>query len=73
MLGYLLSGLFGIACCILGLLSAPFTLMSLNIFAGFAAEAYEISGIGKFRNKAKQSVKSLIFVFFFVGYLRKMR
>lgn len=46
MLGYLLSGLFGIACAIIGLICAPFSLMSVNIFAGFTAEAFEISGVG---------------------------
>ncbi|KAL4465975.1 hypothetical protein ABPG74_004212 [Tetrahymena malaccensis] len=46
MLGYLLCGMFGVACAICGLICAPFSLMSVNIFSGFTAEAFEISGVG---------------------------
>lgn len=41
-----MAGLFGIACSIMGLLCAPFCLMSVNIFSGFTAEAFEIAGVG---------------------------
>jgi hypothetical protein len=43
LLGYILAGFFGIACCAMGFLSGPFSLISINIFASITAESFKIS------------------------------
>ncbi|KAL4494121.1 hypothetical protein ABPG72_016077 [Tetrahymena utriculariae] len=73
MLGYLLCGMFGVACAICGLICSPFSLMSVNIFSGFTAEAFEISGVGKKFKFQKTFVYIKHFLIFQTGYLKSMR
>ena len=56
LLGYILAGFFGIACCAMGFLSGPFSLVTVNCFACFSAEAVKMSSLGCIFNDAKETL-----------------
>ncbi|EGR27842.1 proton-pumping vacuolar pyrophosphatase, putative [Ichthyophthirius multifiliis] len=59
LIGYLLAGFFGIACCAMGLITGPFCLISINIFAGFTSEAFAMSAVGCVFNEVRNKVYQL--------------
>jgi len=56
MIGYLLAGFFGIAIISIGLICAPVSLLTINLFTGISLDSYKYSYIGQILGNLKDEL-----------------